>query len=134
MRVVYERPPNFAEINDKFDIAGKSVIFAWADVIFNPMRVDISPALMVHEEMHASRQRRHGPEMWWRSYIDSDRFRLEEEILAHQVEYRERLRGAVNRSERRHILSTLAKRMAMPMYGKMITRAAAKKVLIEARL
>ncbi len=132
MREVFERPPMFDEINAKFRIAGKPIIFSWGDLIYNPMRVYLPPHLVVHEEMHGWRQKEWGVEQWWRDYIDSERFRLEEEILAHQAEYRSLLRGAGNRRDRRGCLRQTAKRLAAPLYGKMISQARAQKLLLEA--
>ncbi len=133
MRVVFERPPMFAEIDAKFRVAGKPIIFAWGDVIYNPARVPIPPHLMVHEEMHAWRQEKWGVEQWWKDYISSDAFRLDEEILAHQVEFRHLMReNGHNRSARRGHIKQVAKRLASPMYGRMITLARAKKIILGA--
>ena len=60
MRVVFGRPPMFDEINAKFHIAGKPVIFSWGDLIYNPARVTTPPHLMVHEAMHGERQENRG--------------------------------------------------------------------------
>ena len=130
MRIVFDRPPMFAEINAKFHIAGKPVIFSWGGLIYNPERITIPPHLMVHEAMHGQRQSRLGIERWWRDYIDSPAFRLEEEVLAHQVEYAALLRVNSNRHARRSYLKQVAKRLAGPLYGGMITTAKARGLLL----
>lgn len=133
MRVISERPPMFDEIDARFRIAGKPIIFAWGDVIYNPAGIAIPPHLMAHEEFHGWRQTQWTSiEQWWKDYIDNDAFRLEEEILAHQVEYRTLLRVSSNRRARRGYLKQTAKRLAAPLYGRMITLAKARKVLLEA--
>ena len=125
----------FDEINAKFHVAGKPVIFSWGDVIYNPGRIIIPPHLLVHEAMHRERQIKWGVDQWWKDYIDSAAFRLEEEILAHQVEYRALLRASGNnRRARRGYLKQVAKRLAGPLYGGMITSAKARKVLLEAAI
>lgn len=134
MRIVFERPPMFDEIDARFRVAGKPVIFSWGGLIYNPMRITIPPHLIAHEEMHGWRQDQRGIERWWRRYIDNDGFRLEEEILAHQVEYRALLRGNGNRRARRGYLKQVAKRLSGPLYGGMITSAKARKLLIEAAI
>ena len=134
MRIIYERPPMYDEIAARFPIAGKPVFFSWGDVIYHPMGVTISPHLMLHEAMHGERQIKLGVERWWEAYISSDHFRLIEETLAHQVEYRSLLRAAYNRHGRRGALKQVAKRFASPMYGRMVSAAKAKKVLIEAAI
>ncbi len=130
MRVVFDRPPMFAEINAKFHIAGKPVIFSWGDLIYNPMRVYIPPHLMVHEAMHGQRQRQRGVEQWWRDYIDSPAFRLDEEVLAHQAEYVALLRGDSNRRARRGALKRVTKRLSGPLYGGMISTAKARELIL----
>ncbi len=132
MKVIFERPPMFDEINAKFKIAGKPILFSWGGFIYNPMRVTIPPQLMAHEALHGERQGDLGAEKWWHNYIDSVAFRLEEEILAHQVEYRSLLRSGGNRQARRRHLKETARRLAAPLYGKMISPARAQKLLLEA--
>lgn len=134
MRIVFDRPPIFDELDAKFRIAGKPVLFSWGDIIYNPMRVTIPPHLIVHEEMHGWRQGELGVEHWWRNYIDSRAFRLEEEILAHQAEYRALSRDAVNRRARRSCAKRVARRLAGPLYGEMISIAKARAVLREAAI
>ena len=130
MRVVFSRPPMFAEIDAKFRIAGKPVIFSWGELIYNPERVNIPPHLMAHEAMHGWRQRQQGIERWWRNYIDSPAFRLEEEVLAHQVELAALLPANSNRHARRSGLKQVAKRLAAPLYGGMISALKARELLL----
>jgi hypothetical protein len=129
MRVIVDRPPMFDEINDRFNVAGKSVLFAWGDAIYNPMGVIIPPCLMDHEAVHGQRQIEMGVENWWRSYISSRAFRLEEEIPAHQAEYQSLLKENSNRNARRGALKQVAKRLSAPLYGRLISSASARKVL-----
>jgi len=48
MKVIRQFPPLFAEINRRFNVRGKRVLFAYGDTIFNPSRITISPHLLVH--------------------------------------------------------------------------------------
>jgi hypothetical protein len=133
MKVKVARPPMWDEIDAAFHVAGKAVIFAWGDTIFNPMGGPISPALMAHEAVHGKRQ---GPfvEDWWHDYIVSPEFRLAEEIPAHQAEYREfcRLNTQGNaRNSRRLYLHHVASRLASPLYGRLVTYDAARKLIKE---
>lgn len=129
MRVVVARPPMFAEIDAAFHIAGQRVIFAWGDTIYNPMGVDITPELQAHESVHRDRQGS-APELWWKIYIADPQFRLNEELPAHEAEYREFCRNNRNgtrRNARRLYLHQLASRLASPLYGRLITYEAARK-------
>ncbi len=131
---IFERPPLFDLIDRTFGIAGKPVIFAWGDIIYNPMRIQLTPALKAHEATHARRQNKWlgGPEQWWHDYCSSKAFRLDEEIRAHCVEYRMLIGRNSNRAGRRRALAQTAKRLASPLYGGFISTANARKVLLGA--
>ena len=128
MRVIHDYPPIFDEIDARFKIGRKPVIFAWGNIIFNPQRIHIPEYVHRHEAVHGRRQA--GDVVgWWRRYIDEAEFRLAEEIPAHQAEYRGRLEEAVNRQQRRAVLKETARRLAGPLYGGMISRAKAMEIL-----
>jgi hypothetical protein len=129
MRVVYDRPPMFDEIDARFHIRGKPVIYAWGSIIYNPQRIDIPPQLMAHEAVHGARQLRIGIVAWWKLYIESDRFRLAEELPAHIAEYRWLAEQAPSRRQRRAALKIVAARLAAPLYGGIVTKSAAAELL-----
>lgn len=131
MRVVVARPPLFAEIDAAFGVAGKPVIFAWGDTIYNPQGGPISVELQAHESVRGQRQGG-AIEAWWRRYIAEPEFRLAEEIPAHQAEYREFCRNNVNgkaRNGRRLVLHHIAARLASPLYGRLVSYDAARKLI-----
>ena len=133
MDILKEPPPNYDEVVKTFDLKGYKPIFAWGNRIYNPWAVDLSetPQLIAHEMMHGFRQLGRTPDamemtpaditkinLWWRDYIDSKGFRLEEEIPAHRAEYRELLRMHGNtRKNRRRFLRETAARLRSPLYG-----------------
>ena len=117
MRVLYLFPPNFKQINAKFNVRGKPVIFCYGDTIYNPARIKVPDPLMAHEEVH-SRQQADDPALWWTRYIDDAGFRLRQEVKAHQVEF-----AACGGSDR--ALEAIARRLASPLYGNMISFAEA---------
>lgn len=119
--VLIELPPMFDEMLVAFPhLSKQQAIFSWGPYIYNPWNHVITQELYAHEDLHAQRQgaadlaiRR-----WWRDYIDSPVFRLEEEIPAHRAEYRELLRIFGNtRSNRRRLLRKTAERLRNPLYG-----------------
>lgn len=131
MRIIEERPPNFADIVAVFPMATKAgVIFAWGDAIYNPSGIVISPALMEHEGVHGRRQG-DDPASWWRNYLSDPAFRLREEILAHCREYGW-LCANGNRHARRAALVTVAGRLSSPLYGQMISPFEARRILKDA--
>ena len=131
MRIVFDVPPLFDEIDAAFHVAGKPVIYAWGNVIYNPQRVDIPDPLKAHEAVHGLRQ---GQDIvgWWRRYIDDVEFRLGEEIPAHKAEYDVLIKRGADRNQRRRLLKFVAGRMANPIYGRMVTPARALAILKEA--
>jgi hypothetical protein len=133
MRVECARPPLFDEIDAAFKIAGKPVIFAWGDVIYNPCRIEITPELFTHEAVHHRQQREGGgPETWWRRYIADEAFRLEQEIPAHAAEYaafcQTHLKGNA-RNQRRLYFHSVASRLSSPLYGGLIRYEEARRLL-----
>ncbi len=112
----------FDQIDRKFHLAGKPVIFAWGDRIYNPARIDIPGQLLAHEAVHGQRQ---GNDVrgWWKRYIKDAEFRLAEEIPAHVAEYQWLvLHAAKNgqlhmRQRKRWLLRQTADRLANPIYG-----------------
>lgn len=131
-QVIFERPPMFDEIDAKFHVRGKPVIFSWGDRIYNPERVEISAALMAHEAVHGERQRRASIEVWWRQYLESPDFRLCEEIPAHAAELKHLLDSGANRHQRRGALKAVVSRLSGPLYGGMITPAKAREAILSA--
>jgi hypothetical protein len=120
--VVKARPPMFAEMDAAFHVAGKRVLFAYGDAIYNPEGVQVTRELLVHESVHLVRQQDIGVEEWWRRYIAEPQFRADEELLAHRAEYREFCSNPANgRNARRLYLRSLATRLASALYGSVMT-------------
>lgn len=129
MKIAFERPPNWDAVIAAFPQAENApVLFCWGETIFNPQRIEIPTFLMVHESVHAARQK-DDPAGWWERYIADAMFRLKEEVQAHKAEL-----AAVNvtvrdRNRRARNLSVTAKRLAAPLYGGMIHYADALELL-----
>jgi hypothetical protein len=147
MRIVQAYPPNIDEIDAAFQVRGKPILFAFGEIIYNPMGVAIAPELLAHEAVHGRRQlgsaepgTARGDDairVWWHRYINEPAFRLEEEIFAHIAEFAElcRLHGkrwVSQRNMRRTYAAHVARRLAAPLYGKLISVAQAKDILLEA--
>lgn len=128
--IVEDFPPNYEALVAAFPIEGKRVIFSYGDVIYNPHKILVPRFLRVHEEVHGRRQMEDIPG-WWEQYIADPDFRLAEELMAHAVEQEYRLAHAFNRKERRSILAQTAERLASPIYGPVVGRKKARKLLAE---
>lgn len=56
MRIVKAYPPLIDEIDAAFKVRGRSILFAWGDIIFNPAGAAVPPELVAHERVHGDRQ------------------------------------------------------------------------------
>ena len=137
MKVVNAKPPMFEEIAAAFPLAhSPGVIFCWGDTIYAPGGGEIGPELHAHEQVHCERQ---GADVagWWARYIADERFRLLEEFPAHVAELATRLRlergrWVSDRAMRRVIGSQVARKLAAPLYGEMLTVDDARDLLLKA--
>lgn len=133
MQVVIDQPPNYAEIVARFPAVGqyqRKVIFAVGDVIYNPRRMEISPALFVHEGVHGHRQGAN-PFEWWKRYLDDDEWRFAEEMVAHVAEYEATVAGA-GRQVRRRAFKQVASKLASPIYEFQMNTKRATQLMKEA--
>src|SRR5258706_9764493 len=88
MRILVEYPPNYVQVTSTFPAAAyPGVIFAWGDIIYNPSDIIVTRELVAHEEIHCIQQAGY-PVQWWHRYLDSATFRFDQELPAHQAEYR----------------------------------------------
>lgn len=140
MIVVHDRPPLWDIIDKTFHVAGKPILFAWGDRIFNPEGVPVPKELHAHEEIHGERQLAFagcGPLTaedclvnWWRAYIESPAFRLAEEIPAHRAEYLSFCKRHADRNLRSRALSSIAMKLAAPLYGSLVTVREARDLIM----
>lgn len=119
----------FDEIDAKFHVAGKDVLFCWGETIYSPVARSIHPSIIAHERVHMLQQGIVEEEIrtWWRMYIADDLFRLACEIPAHKAEYE--WYAEAPRPERRHALTFIAKKLAAPLYGNLISLEMARRVI-----
>jgi hypothetical protein len=119
LQVVFTFPPRYKELDARFQVRGRPVIFTFGLVVHNPGRIKISPELMVHEGVHSKRQ---GADVdgWWTDYIADPLFRLCEEMPAHIAEYADVCnRFSIHKAQQR-ALHLIAARISGPLYGGMI--------------
>ena len=132
MKIVNENPPNIDQIREVFPLSG-SEIFAWGDTIYNPGGGDVPPWLVAHEKVHANQQMNDNGHFetkeWWARYLVDRKWRFEQELEAHQVEYREFCRLNPQRNMRRVYLKVVARKLSAPLYGKMVSFDKAKRMI-----
>lgn len=143
--VVCTEPPLFGAIDAVFKVRGKPILFAFGAAIFNPMRVKVPAELIPHEGVHGARQLAFpgGTIAWWAQYMLDPTFRLQEELPAHLAEFEALCKRELDtptnipkfrsrRAGRRVIAAHVARKLAAPLYGNLITVDAAKRLLLEA--
>ncbi len=147
MRVVKALPPMIDEIDAAFNVRGRPILFAWGGRIFNPAGVPVPPELMAHEAVHGARQLGAAADgslqgeaacrAWWVQYIADGAFRLAEELPAHIAEFKSlceqhRPRWTSERNMRRTFAAGVARKLAAPLYGNLISIEAAKRAILAA--
>lgn len=126
--IIHDRPPNFDEIHAVFPGAsGEGVIFAYGDAIYNPSGQELPPEIIAHETEHCVRQMSMGVEKWWDRYLVDPDFRYDEELVAHRAEWKCLKNRLSSRQQRRAALQFVAKKLAAPLYGRMVTKERALK-------
>lgn len=126
-KIVKAYPPNYDEIKARFNPPANTV-FAYGDAIYSPSNVNLAADLIEHERTHFAQQARAGgPEAWWRRYIDDPQFRLEQEIEAYRAQYA--AVATLPRPERRALLAFICKSLASGMYGRLVTKEQARRLV-----
>lgn len=131
-RILHERPPLWDAIVEVFPRAkAPGVFFSWgSSAIYYPSPMaPISYELVAHEAVHGERQDKLGVVAWWQKYLVDERFRFDEELLAHVAEYRAVCLSGASPSMRRTALHFISKRLASPLYGGMVTLEHAKRLI-----
>lgn len=111
------------EIEERFGPVSTGTIFTYAPSVYVPSGRPLSGSLIAHERVHIEQQG-DDPAAWWARYLSDDEFRLEQEVEAHRAEW-----AFCRRNNQRGAKSMIAKRLASPLYGSMITLQEALRVI-----
>lgn len=127
MKIVNANPPNYEKIVAAFPMVTTIYrpYFCYGDTIYNPGGAPLAPEKVVHESVHMMQQLEVGIEWWWDMYIADKAFRLQEEVDAYRMEYKEYCRLHKNREQRFVTLQNLAGQLAHELYGSLCTKAEA---------
>lgn len=128
-QVLYALPPNYKQITAAIPAVAKNkaIVFVYAPNIYSPAGIELRPDLIAHEEVHVTRQG-DDPQGWWDKYLVDKDFRLREELAAYQVQYKY-MEEHYSRDRRRGILSSIAKDLSGPMYGGIINKQQAIRLI-----
>lgn len=134
MKIVKAFPPNFSAIAKVFPVKGKpGILYAYGKRLYNPSMIPVTPWIAAHEQVHMDRQIKDpGVVKWWEHYLTDMDFRLEEEALAHRAEFLEFDKWHTPQDSE-HYLGTIAKRLASPLYGSMLSEMKAVQLITGAK-
>lgn len=133
IKVEVKYPPNIDAIDKvlpgtKRNAIPRSIYFCYGHTIYNPSGRPIPIHLMAHEATHVCQQVYDGRDKWWDKYLADTKFRYQQELEAHLVEFEKYVLDNPNRHSRRAYVKIAAQRLSGPLYGKLITRRAAEDV------
>lgn len=129
-KLVYSNdiPAIYPSLQEKFGADwDEGLIIAYSDRIHSKRIPD--PQKWIHESVHLDRQSEMGNDAWWRLYMESDQFRLEEELLAYKAEADFIKKNIKDREARFHIIMEIAKGFSSSLYGNIISTEEAYKIL-----
>lgn len=127
MKVSTEKPPVWDKIKKVLNFDEKTTIFTYGDTIYNPAGIPLAQDLYVHESIHARQQEAHavrgklGPYIWWRKYLKDPAFRIHQELEAYRAQYAFATQHIKDRNQLLNYALTLARFLAGPTYGEVIT-------------
>lgn len=105
----------------------KGVVFAVNDKIYT--NSDLSDDLLRHEYTHLHRQQEIGYKKWWKQYFEDQNFRLKEELIAYQNQYKWVLDNVTNIDAIHYYLVRMAEDLSGSMYGEIVDMPTAMKLI-----
>lgn len=132
IKILNEKPP----IYDAVVAAGlrfnpATVLFAYDDAIYNPSGQEVPEDIIAHEAVHLQQQAEcGGAEAWWQRYLSDPYFRIQQEVEAYATQYAFICNYIVrDRNRQVHVLISLSRALSGPLYGSMISRSEAEKMI-----
>lgn len=132
MKIEKTYPPNYAEICAVIPAVQEKegIVFTYGDTIYNPSDAVIEDHLDLHESIHCKQQEKMGIENWWKEFLADPVFRLEQETEAYQAQYQFVFK-TYGRGSASMLLKQIADDMSGSMYGNILTRKEARKLIIK---
>lgn len=121
--VIKKFPSNIEKIEAVFPgCKERNHVYAWGNVIYNPLGGHIDEPLRIHEMTHFAQQAEYDSvEYWWDLYLTNPHLRLEWEVEAYANQYRSYCAIVKDRNMRFKFLHHLAHDLSSPMYGDIVT-------------
>lgn len=105
----------------------KGTVFTYGSTIHS--KTPLSDDLLAHELVHVRQQTLIGRDEWWMKYFADPEFRLEQETEAYRAQYKWFVNNLSAREGVAKTLVWLASLLSGEMYGKLITRSEAIKLI-----
>lgn len=130
MKIIYHKdPPNIKAIEKAFDLGERKILFTYGDTVYIPSGVPISPDLRTHEATHVQQQSQTTPDEWWAKYLVDAQFRLDQELPAYRNQWRHIQRMHLPWQQQEQLLAHISDSLASPMYGNLLTKEEARKLI-----
>lgn len=119
MNILNERPPNYEAIVKVIPIVADTehVIFTYFPNVYTPSGLPLPPEKVAHEQVHLNQQQEVGADWWWEMFLTDTLFRFNEELPAHQADYKQFCKDHKDRNQRFDYLQHLARDLSGPGYG-----------------
>lgn len=114
--IIEANPPIYDKVVKALGPLPKTVVFAYAGMIFNPGGGVITEPLRVHELTHLAQQGK-DYDKWWDHYLEDKEFRLSQEVEAFSNEFNCYRTYEKDRNKRVRFLHSCADRLAHTVYG-----------------
>ena len=129
MKISREKPLLYWILRIIYKINWEIIIISWGDTVYS--KCNIPPDFIIHEQTHLKRQKFskiYGLWWWWR-YIRNQEFRLNEELVAYQNQWKFIQKTIKDRNQRSVMLDKLANALSGKIYGNIIDVYHARKMI-----
>lgn len=131
MQIKKEFPPIYDSLLKAGMQPSDKTVYTYGDTIYNPGGHEIPMDLKIHEETHGEQQG-NDPDKWWDRYLQDPYFRIQEETVAYGRQYAYACKHIIkDRNKQVQFLMMIADVLSGPIYGNMIGKNAAVRMIKE---
>lgn len=128
IKLKHNKPQIYDRLKKHFNIDwDNGIIITYGNNVY--CKYEIPFHLEIHEEVHIKQQNAYGPEQWWDRYISDPQFRLEQEREAYLKQAIWVKANIKDRNEKYRILNKIVLDFSSGIYGNIITREEASKLI-----
>lgn len=120
IEVVRGKPPMYDKIVSALGEPGEFTVYTYGETIYSPSG-ELPSDVMVHEKVHVDQQVKVGRDWWWDHYLEHSSFRVSQELEAYRVQYQFLRRHVKDRNALAREAFHLARTLAGPLYGRVMS-------------